>query len=172
MSKTTRSNHQRPDNSRVLRVGMIGCGAIAELYHLPAMRQIACMKDGIVLVEPNAQRRSAMARKFAASETSPAYEDVTGCVDAVVVATPPATHYEICKWFLEHGIHVLCEKPLTEDSQEARELVELAKGNNVHLAVNQTRRLFPTYQLIRQLVADGELGTLKSIHYHPLPFRL
>ena len=50
-------------------------------------------------------------------------------VDAVIVATPVPTHYELVKFFLEHGKHVLCEKPLTLKRSEAVELTDLARKN-------------------------------------------
>ena len=152
--------------NRVLRIGVIGCGAIAELYHLPALKKISCLENGIVLVDPNQTRLKEMASKFHAASASASYRDIADAVDGVIVATPPSTHFDISKWFLEHRVHVLCEKPLTEDSAQARELVEIANRNQVHLAVNQTRRFFPTYQLIRQLIADAALGKLRSIRYH------
>ena len=61
---------------------------------------------------------------------------------------------------------MLCEKPLTESSDEAEELVHCGLENDAFLFVNQTRRFFPAYQKIRELIADGVLGELQSIDYH------
>lgn len=149
-----------------IRLGVIGCGAIAEIYHLPALEGIACAVGNTVLADPNPARLAAMGGKFCVAECVEDFRELEGKVDGVIVATPPTTHYEICKWFLERGIDVLCEKPLTESLVEAEELVRIANETGAHLAVNQTRRFFPTYQKIRELLGEGVLGDLRSIVYH------
>ncbi len=148
-----------------VRIGLVGCGAIAEMYHLPALQACGATQAGIVLAEPNAQRLNYLREKFTVADCVADYRDLEGRVDGIIVATPPALHFPIAQWGLERGLHVLCEKPLTESIFEARELVELAKTQGVKLAVNQTRRLFPTYQKIRELIAAGTLGEIQSIVY-------
>lgn len=137
---------------------------MAEQCHLPALARRANVS--LLLAEPNSNRLAAMAALFAADNTVLDYRELEGKVDGVIVATPPALHYPIAKWFLERGIHVLCEKPLTESIDEARDLVRIAALHGAHLAVNQSRRLYPTYQKIRELIQQGVLGPLKSITYH------
>ncbi|HEY6564196.1 MAG TPA: Gfo/Idh/MocA family oxidoreductase, partial [Pirellulaceae bacterium] len=148
------------------RIALIGCGAIAELYHLPALVVDPALRNELILVDSNAARRQAMADRFGVSRTLGNFESLDGLVDGVVIATPPATHFRIAQYFLDQSVPVLCEKPLTESVREARELCDLADRNQVGLAVNQTRRLFPTYGRIRELIRDGVLGELRSITYH------
>ncbi len=148
------------------RIAVIGCGAIAELYHLPALIRDRAQREQLVLVDNNQARAREMAQRFEIRSTASDYQTLFGRIDAAIVATPPATHFEIAKCLLSKKIHVLCEKPLAESLAEAAELVRIAKAAEVTLSVNQTRRLFPTYEKIRQLIADGTLGTLKSIRYH------
>lgn len=155
-----------PVSSRSHDIAMIGCGAIAEIYHLPALQNIDGVPDRLWLVEPNTDRLKAMCDKFPNAGGVTDYRELEGKVGGVIVATPPSSHYEICKWFLERGIDVLCEKPLTEDYEQAVELVRIAEENNAKLAVNQTRRFFPTYRKIRELIAEGVIGDLQSINYH------
>lgn len=149
-----------------VRMGVIGCGAIAELYHLPALVAHPQTAASIALADPNSTRLAAMKQQFGAAHAVKDYRELVGKVDAVIVATPPHLHYSAAKWFLEQGIHVLCEKPLTESISEARELVEAGEKSGAKLAVNQTRRFFPTYQKIRELIAAGTLGKIESIKYH------
>ena len=149
-----------------VRLGVVGCGAIAEIYHLPYLASDSRCRDGLALAEPNEARRQEMREKFSAAVDVADYRDLLGKVDGVIIATPPASHFPIAKWCLENGLHVLCEKPLTESVAEARELVSLAQQNGVSLAVNQTRRFFPTYQKIRELIVGGTLGDLREIRYH------
>ena len=73
-------------------------------------------------------------------------------VSAVIVATPVPTHFELVKFFLEHGKHVLCEKPLTMKRSEAVELTELARKNNLVLETNYTYLLSPTVQHMKSLL--------------------
>ncbi len=148
------------------RIAVVGCGAIAELYHLPALKANPRTASSIVLVEPNETRRKQLAEKFEIQRTVGDYTELEGKVDAAIVATPPALHHPISKWLLERGIHVLSEKPLTESMEEAEELVQIAESNNTLLAVNQTRRFFPSYQKLRELIADGTLGDVLQITYH------
>lgn len=149
-----------------IRLGMIGCGAIAELYHLPALEKIAGTVVNTVFADPNRARMAEMASRFSVAECVEDYRQLEGKVDGVIVATPPPSHFEICKWFLERGIDVLCEKPLTESASGANDLVRIASESGAHLAVNQTRRFFPTYQKIRDLLDARVLGDLHSIVYH------
>ena len=151
---------------RPTAIGMIGCGAIAEIYHLPALQNIAGVAEKLWLVEPNTDRLAAMLGKFSAAGGVADFKELEGKVGGVIVATPPSSHHAICKWFLERGIDVLCEKPLTENYEEAVELVRIAEENDAKLAVNQTRRFFPTYQKIRDLIAEGAIGDVTSIKYH------
>ena len=107
-----------------------------------------------------------MAAKFSIAATSNDFRQLVGRIDGAIVATPPALHFPMSAQLLENGIHVLCEKPLAETYHEAASLVEIAAASNVTLGVNQTRRMFPTYRKIRQLIAEQALGELRLIRYH------
>lgn len=152
------------DNSP--RIAVIGCGAIAGLYHLPALVRDRSVRDGLILVDVSETRSRDLAQRFGITRTATNYRDLIGAIDGVIIATPPASHCEIALFFLRHGVHVLCEKPLAETAAEAHEMVNQAAAHRVTLSVNQTRRLFPTYGAIRNLIANGELGEITSIRYH------
>ena len=149
-----------------LRIGLVGCGAISEIYHLPALAALPITKKGLALAEANASRLEKMASQFGAAFATTDYEKLIGHVDGVIIATPPQLHFSMAKFFLQHGVPVLSEKPLTESVAEARELIECSRSTKTPLLVNQTRRFFPTYQKIRELIAAGVLGKLESITYH------
>ncbi|MBL8854833.1 MAG: NAD-dependent epimerase/dehydratase family protein [Planctomycetaceae bacterium] len=153
-------------SDRPLRIGVVGCGAISEIYHLPALAALPATRNGVALAEASSARLEKMAQKFQAAFSTTDYQKLVGNVDGVIIATPPHCHYAMTKFFLENGVPVLCEKPLTESGVEARELVELSRNKKTPLLVNQTRRFFPTYQKIRELIAAGVLGKLESITYH------
>lgn len=90
-------------------------------------------------------------------------EEVRGRIDGAVVTAPHSLHHPLCTTLLEGGIPVLCEKPLTTELAEAEDLVELAERRGVPLAVNQTRRLYPSHQRIGDLIREGALGALERV---------
>lgn len=84
-------------------------------------------------------------------------------IDLVTVATPNATHYEITKAFLEAGIHVLCEKPMTVTVEEAEDIAATAKRTGAICAVNYGYTGYSLVRHMRSMVARGELGQVRLI---------
>ncbi len=84
-------------------------------------------------------------------------------VEAVIIATPIDTHYEIAKKALEHGKHVLCEKPLAQSSSQVMELANLAQKNNLHLITEFTYTFSSGIQQARQLIEQSAIGDLLSM---------
>ncbi len=155
----------KPVRSRPPRLALIGCGAIAELYHLPALARHPAVLEQLVLVDRNASRLNTVAAKFNVRQRVQDYHEILAQVDGVILAVPHHLHYPIALDFLRQGVPVLCEKPLAESTSEAREMVTTAQQYGVKLAVNHTRRLFPAYIRIKALLDEGALGTLQSIEY-------
>ena len=89
-------------------------------------------------------------------------------VDAVVIATPVSTHFELARAALLHGKHVLVEKPLTADVAQAEELVALARRENRILMVGHTFQYSPAIRELRQLIRDGELGNIYCVEIERL----
>ena len=84
-------------------------------------------------------------------------------IDLVTVATPNATHFEITKAFLEAGIHVLCEKPMTMTVEEAETIVRTAEASGAICAVNYCYSAYPMVRQMRAMVAAGELGKIRLV---------
>ena len=84
-------------------------------------------------------------------------------IDFVVVVTPNVTHYEICKAFLEAGIHVSCDKPLATDSAQGEELKQLAQEKGLLFMVTYTYTGHVTAKYIRDLIRAGEIGTVRTV---------
>ncbi len=84
-------------------------------------------------------------------------------INLVTVATPNATHYEITKAFLENGFHVLCEKPMTMNAQEAEDIVATAEKAGRICAVNYGYTGYPMVRHMRAMVARGDLGAVRLI---------
>jgi predicted dehydrogenase len=84
-------------------------------------------------------------------------------IDAVLIATPPATHHALVKRALEAGKHVLVEKPLATTSADARELIELANRQDLVLMPGHTFVYSPAVNAVRSLLTDGVLGEVYFI---------
>jgi predicted dehydrogenase len=80
------------------------------------------------------------------------------------LCTPNNLHYTQAKMALEHGKHVLCEKPLAMNSRESGELAELAKKKGLFAAVNYNLRFYPICQETKARITSGELGVPHLIH--------
>jgi predicted dehydrogenase len=84
-------------------------------------------------------------------------------IDAIIIATPVRTHYELALSAIRAGKHILVEKPLAETSEQAEKLIEEARRRNLVLMVDHTFLYTPAVQKIRQLVREGVLG---DIYYY------
>lgn len=81
-------------------------------------------------------------------------------LDAVVISTPPATHYQIAKECLEHNLNVLVEKPITLKSEDAEELIELAAAKGLTLMVGHTFEYNSAVHAMKEYIDSGELGDI------------
>jgi len=101
------------------------------------------------------------------------YSDYNEClkrddIDAVVIATPAALHYDMARNALEHGKHVLVEKPLALNSEEGNKLIELAEKNNVKLMVGHTFLYNSAVRKIKEYIDNGTLGDVFYMYSHRL----
>jgi len=88
-------------------------------------------------------------------------------VEAVAIATPVSTHYKMAKAALERGKHILVEKPLTNNSQLAQELIDLARKSGRVLMVGHTFEYNPAVDFLRDFIASGKLGQVYYINATP-----
>jgi predicted dehydrogenase len=157
-----------------LNWGMIGGGEGSQIG--PAHRISAAM-DGLYTMaagalDVNAEKGRAYAQHLGIAKDR-AYGDWKEMlagererkdrVDLVTVATPNSTHYEITKAFLEAGINVLCEKPMTVTVQQAEDIVATAKRTGAICAVNYGYTGYALVRHMRAMVARGDLGKIRLI---------
>ncbi len=117
-----------------------------------------------VVADQDAQRLASLAVSHPWIKTSTQPGDVfRSNVDAVVIATPVQTHYQLAKEALLHGKHVLVEKPLTANVAEAEELLALAEKQQRVLMVGHTFVYSPAVNELRNLVQSGDLGKIHCI---------
>ena len=82
-------------------------------------------------------------------------------IDFVSITTPNNTHYDVAKCFLQHGIHVVCEKPLCFTVEQAQELVALAKEKNLVFGVTYTYSGYTMMKVAREMIAEGKIPSKK-----------
>ncbi len=144
-----------------IRVGVIGCGywgpnLIRNFSEIPTSEVVAVsdLREDRLKSIKNANHEIAVTKD---------YHDLFGMnLNAVVVATPPVTHFAIAKDALEHDLNVLVEKPLTTTSQQAEELIDLADRKGLVLMVGHTFMFNNAVHSLKKLVDSGDIG---RIHY-------
>jgi len=153
---------ERIVHSMTPNVALIGCGAIAQAFYLPAMAKHRALFGSVWLVDPSDRALSA-AVSVLPGHTARRLTDVHDDIDLAIVATPNNSHFPLACEALSRGTNVLIEKPFVICPSEGRQLAEIALANNRVIAINQTRRLFPITLAMRRQIADGDFGCLKSI---------
>jgi predicted dehydrogenase len=146
------------DGNPPLRLGLVGCGRVVEKYHLPALKRSQAWTPSAAC-DPSSERRKWVQGVVPGLATFERPGDMFEAVplDAVLVATPPATHFTVSAQALEKGLHVLVEKPMSLGGEEAYRMVEAATQASKLLLVGFNRRFHPTYtQLRAQLREAGE----------------
>ncbi len=143
------------------RIGIIGCGKIAQVRHIP--EYLANEKAKICAVYDINQER---AKEIASALNAVSYESVDALLssglDAVSVCTSNDSHAEIAVKALDHGLHVLCEKPMAVTLEGAEKMVEAARKNGRILMIGQNQRLNGTHQRAHELIRKGEIGKVIS----------
>jgi len=145
-----------------VRVAVVGYGYWGSKH----VRVLNAMPDAAVsVVDSNVDRLREVAAAYRGSVDvlSTDLDEVLDRVDAVVVATSPATHSEIGLRALRAGKHVLVEKPLATSIAEAEQLVETAAANDAQLMVGHTFEYNAGVQHLRRIIEDGVLGRVLSI---------
>lgn len=84
-------------------------------------------------------------------------------IEAVSIVTPNCMHYPVAKVFLEAGIHVICDKPLTSTLDDARKLVEIARRSDALFVLTHNYTGYPMVRQARQMIAAGELGDVRVV---------
>ena len=145
------------------RAGIIGSSGVGTL-HADALRRIGVTIAGIAAASPDIARRDA--ERLGVEGIYPSAEELIASddIDVVHVCTPNALHLPQCRAALEAGKHVVAEKPLATSARDAEELLHLAEGASVVHALCHTYRYYPMVQVLRKLVASGELGRVHTIH--------
>ncbi len=147
-----------------VRTAVIGVGYLGRFH----AQKYAALTDAelVGVVDANADSRDRVAAETGCRSVAD-YRELFGRIDAVSIATPTPSHYPIARDCLEHGLHVLVEKPITATLEEGRELVDVASRAGRMLQVGHLERFNAAI-----LALAGTLGTPRFVESHRLaPFR-
>lgn len=145
-----------------LRFGVVGCGAISTIFQLPALKR-SRRAELAAVADVDASWAATVARKFQVAESYGDYKALVGRVDAALIATPNATHADIACALLEHGIHVLCEKPLATSPAEVDRMLDAARASGARLMAAHCLRFSPNIAAVHRLVQSGLIGEVESV---------
>ena len=140
-----------------LKFALIGTGGIAQTY-AQAFQASECCKL-VAVADINQDSATAFAEPFAAKSFAD-YKSLAenSEIDAVIISTPPVSHPEIAMYFMNRGVHVLCEKPLCLSSGEAREMIATAEKTGVKFTMASKFRYVEDVIKAKSMVASGVLG--------------
>jgi predicted dehydrogenase len=145
----------------VTRIGLVGLG-----YWGPNLaRNFDNLADLAWLCDLDEEHRNAFAARYPGATVTGDYDELLASdVEAVVIATPVPTHYELAKRALEAGKHVLVEKPPAMKGSEMDELVALAADRDLVLMPGHLLLYHPGVRKLKELVDSGELGDVLCVY--------
>jgi len=147
-----------------LRVGVVGCGAIAQAVHIPLLRRIPGATV-VAVADPSADACAAAARLAPGAELFDGLASLLGSgeVEAVVVCAPSALHGPIVLDVLEAGKHLYLEKPLAVDREGAERAAAAASASSVVSTIGFNRRFHPAFLRLRDSLTEGAAGELREL---------
>jgi len=140
--------------------GVIGAGGIADRRTIPEGILGASNAELVAVQDISGDRIAEVAAKYGVTRYDREFDVLADDnVDAVYIATPNHLHHAQVLAAAEAGKHVLCEKPLALTLPECEEMVEACRAAGVKLGINFMMRFHACHEKMRQIVADGDLGT-------------
>lgn len=146
-----------------VRIGIIGCGGIANGKHMPALKKLK-NAEMVAFCDIVVDRAETAVKQYGA-EGAKVYEDYKKLledktIDVVHVLTPNRSHSPITVDSLDAGKHVMCEKPMAINSAEAQKMLEAAKRNNKKLTIGYQGRQRNDSLYMKQEAVDGTFGDI------------
>jgi predicted dehydrogenase len=156
-----------------LRVGVVGCGLIAQVKHLPLLRELPDHYELVALCDLSEEVVRSCARRFGVERTFTAWEDLLAePLDAIWVLTG-GSHAPIVTAAAKAGLHAFIEKPLCFSTAEGRELVADVRAAGVHTMVGYMKRYDPAYRRLAEELSrldDLRLVRVTTLEAPPEPY--
>ncbi|UNK20343.1 Gfo/Idh/MocA family oxidoreductase [Paenibacillus sp. N3/727] len=149
--------------SKTLKIGIIGCGGIANGKHMPSLKKQKQV-EMVAFCDIIPERAEKAAEEFGAEGTK-VYTDFRellkdGSLDVIHVCTPNDSHAEITVASLDAGKHVMCEKPMAKTTAQAKEMLEAAKRTGKKLTIGYQNRFRNDSLYLKEMCDNGELGDI------------
>ncbi len=152
-----------------VRVAVLGVGSLgqqhARIYNELQQQNIV----ELVGVFDTDKNRAGLVAQKQGTVALDSLESVTATADAISIVTPTVTHHSLAKQLLEQGKHLLVEKPMTNNANQATELVHLAKRHGCILQVGHIERFNPVFQYLRKVAHEPRF--IESHRLSPFPAR-
>lgn len=143
-----------------LKVGIVGCGGVTQQMHIPELLKLKDKAILQALCDKNEALAKEIATKYHVPNAYPELSDMLAAedLDIVDICTPPQVHAPIAVEALEHGCHVMIEKPMALKTSDCDEMINAAKKAGKKLCALHTQLFTPPFMKARKLVADGAIG--------------
>lgn len=151
----------REDLQEDIKIGVVGTGRIAERF-VPESGYVSYVKTTCVY-DIDYPKACDFAVRHNIVNVCQSYEELLGQVDAVYIATPHLSHYELTKQALLQKKHVLCETPLVLNGQQAKELYHLAEENGVVLMEANKTAHSPAFNHLITMIKSGAIGDVVDV---------
>ena len=139
-----------------IKVGVIGCGAIAQRRHITEYADNSQVEI-VAVCDINEERVNEVAEQYNAKAYTN-YEELLNDadIDAISVCLPNYLHAEVSIAALNKGKHVLCEKPMATSKEEAEAMIQAAEASGKKLMIGHNQRFVPSHEKAREIIASGE----------------
>lgn len=148
---------------RKIKWGVVGCGGYLENEFLPTFQYLKRSKL-ISVFSSDARRADFIKKKFNAENSFNDYQKfLNSNIDAIYISSKNSDHYQQVIDAANAGKHILCEKPLSITSKQAKEMVKVCEKNNVVLTINYLNRHHPIIKKTKEFIDSKLLGKIVSI---------
>lgn len=158
--------------AQVFKVGIIGCGGIANGKHMPALAKMKGRVEMVAFCDILPEKAEKAAAEYGAegAKTYTDYRELLkdASIDVVHVCTPNDSHADISIAALEAGKHVSCEKPMAKTAADARRMYEASQKSDKKLTISYQNRFRQDSLYLKQAVEDGELGEVYYARAHAI----
>ena len=155
-----------------LKIGIIGCGGIANNKHMPALAKLAAKCEMVAFCDEIVERAEKAAKEYGTADAK-VYADYNELlanpdVDVVHVLTPNVAHAPITVAAFKAGKHVMCEKPMAHCSADAKAMLDAWKASGKKFTIGYQNRFRPEVQMLHKCCENDELGEIYFAKAHAI----
>ena len=147
-----------------LKVGVVGCGLISKLRHIPAYKRLKNV-EVMAVCDLNEELAKETADEFEIpkyyTETAKMFSEEN--LDIVDICVPPQIHAPIAIEAMENGSHVIMEKPMALKASDCEKMIKIAEKNNLKLSIVHNDIFHPPFLKAKEMIKDGQIGDFRGI---------